>query len=164
MSKFALALLHPAYDWKDRATTRFYKAEYLGRSNGKTFLWELFPLPAASKKTNPCREEYRTRDDYDRQVLPARIRWISDAIKRHKPRYIIIYGASRKYRDLISEVGALLVKKVGRGELYRYKTTKILLFSFFSRGLSLNQVGRVLRLLKDDRIRDHLKGWILLSA
>lgn len=154
MSKFAVALLHPAYDWKDRERTRSYKLERLGRSKGDTFLSELFPLPAVSRKTNPCPERYPTREDYDRQVSPARIRWLIDALKRYKPRYVIIYGAfnDAEYGRLITDLNAQLVKKTQLGELYLHanakNTTKILRFSFFTRGLSHNHVGRILHSLK----------------
>lgn len=154
MSKFALGLLHPAYDWKDTATTRFYKSEHLGRSNGETFLTELFPLPARSSKTTPYLEKYRKREDYERQVLPIRIQWLKSALKRYKPRYVIVYGASSKYRRLVIEnLGDHLVKEARCGKLYLYKTTKILLFSFFTRGLSHNQASTAIRLLNDDRDR-----------
>ena len=158
MSKFALALLHPAYNWKDTATTRFYKWTHLGRSNGEAFLAELFPLPGARRKTNPYPEKYQTRKDYERQVLPDRTQWLIDALKRHKPRYVIIYGASDEYRHFIKNLGAHLVQKARGGELYLYKTSKILMFSFFTYGLSHNQAGAALRLLKDDRDRVRNQG------
>ncbi len=153
MSKFALALLHPAYNWKDTATTRFYRSTHLGCSNGETFLAELFPLPGARRKTNPYPEKYQTRKEYERQVLPDRIHWLKGALMRYKPRYVIIYGVSNNYRHLIEDLGAHLVKKVQCGELYLYKTTKILLFSFFTYGLSHKKASAALRLLKDNRDR-----------
>lgn len=156
MSKFALALLHPAYDWKDRETIRFYKRNHLGRSNGETFLTELFPLPAENANDKPYPEKYRTRDEYEQQVSPARIRWLEDAIKRNKPRYVIIYGAQKKYEPLIKELRAQPVKKTRWAELFLYRnhkaTTQILLFSFFKKGISHNRLARVLRLFKGNRI------------
>jgi hypothetical protein len=172
MSKFTLALLHPAYNWKDRETTRFYKNEYLGRSNGETFLTELFPLPAKNGKGKPYPEKYYTRRDYERQVRPARIRWLTDAIKRNKPQYVIIYGAQKTYNPLITELGAQPLRKTRWAELCLYKnhktTTQILLFSFFRRGTSHKRVTRVLRLFTDHRspldgLRDHASKKDLIS-
>lgn len=155
MSKFALALLHPGYHWEDRETTRFYKTEHLGRSNGQTFLTELFPLPAKNRKENPYPERYRTRKDYELAVRPARIRWLADAIKRNRPRHVIIYGAQKKYDPLITELGAQPVKKTRWAKLFLYEnhkvTTQLLMFSFFNKGISHNRLARVLRLFKDDR-------------
>lgn len=94
MSKMARLLLENAPDWSDRDKAIDYLLRRLGTANGDTFLAELLPLPAVNLKDWPYPDLFPGgRKQYERNVLPLRLRLLRDFAEEHRPDFIVCYGS-----------------------------------------------------------------------
>ncbi len=87
-----------------------YQRDELGRSNSKTCLLELLPMPSPSKKKwlysawQNFVPQLATRAEYEKWFLPDRINKIKERIRRHQPAVVVFYGVGyRKHWQTISE-------------------------------------------------------------
>jgi len=149
MSKFARALLKGADDWRDKSKAREYRDQHLGRKGGQTFLMELFPFPARTCKDSPCPTRCRDRKEYENSILPKRRKLIVQMLVKHKPRYAIMYGKRKHYRQLFSESDAQESRKTDK-YIFNCKVgrTNVVLISFFQTGFGHNTANQVIRLLR----------------
>lgn len=99
------------YDGKKPTTERIrkYQVNKLGRSNGKTLLTELLPMP--KKKVTEWRYEtnslpFKNLKEYHSNIIDDRIERIRRIFKQHAPKIVICYGKTfwENYRNIFAEV------------------------------------------------------------
>lgn len=89
----SLANVNPTIDNLKR-----YQATELGRFESDTFLTELLPIPAPSRRAWEFASLFGERGDYEEKVRPERIKMLGRLISKHKPSLVICYGhADWKY-------------------------------------------------------------------
>jgi hypothetical protein len=79
----------------DTESIRQYQAESLGRYGGQTLLVELMPIPKHDIGTWGYEElipQFKSREDYYRQVKPRRLAYLQTLLREHRPRVVIGYG------------------------------------------------------------------------
>lgn len=118
MSKLARLLLEQASDWDDAAGAVDYLRHRLGTSGGQTFLLELLPLPAESLNHWPYPDLFPGgRRQYEREVLPLRLRLLRDFTTHYQPEYVLCYGT--RYWDYYEQLFPL-----ERRQLHRFPGEK----------------------------------------
>jgi len=91
MSRLVMAIQGNT-DWRDNAKAQEYQTTKLGRTDGKTFLTELMPLPCPNTGVWPYASICPSRAEYNAMVRPGRIMWLRSEIDSFKPSYVICYG------------------------------------------------------------------------
>jgi hypothetical protein len=79
----------------DTESIRQYQAESLGRYGGQTLLVELMPIPKHNIGAWGYEElipQFKSREDYYRQVKPRRLAYLQTLFREHRPRVVIGYG------------------------------------------------------------------------
>lgn len=105
MSKLTMAMQGTS-GWQDTVSAREYQAHKLGSADGDTFLTELMPLPCRSIGAWPYPMIYPTREDYNADIRPVRIKWLRSEVTASQPRFVICYGKGnwRHYEDIFTNV------------------------------------------------------------
>jgi hypothetical protein len=80
-----------------REDRNFYQANRLGRSRGDTLLMELLPYPHVRSTHWVYRNRYRTRDEYESNILPERLKLLRAELSSRQRDLVICYG-KRKWR------------------------------------------------------------------
>ena len=135
----------------------------LGRKEQRTFLTDLFPLPAPSIKDEDWPVEYRllypTRKTYENAVLVKRQETLRQLIKNHNPRYIFAYGRAcqQHYKSLVPastwdeiRVEGNPLKKRSIFEVSMWDKTTMVITPFFGSrsGLRTADIQQVIEHLK----------------
>lgn len=76
-----------------------YKEQFLGRTDGDTFLADLFPLPKPKRVDWPYVSPYADRDAYERALLPRRLALIRDLWSQNAPEFVFCYGKGHDGKD-----------------------------------------------------------------
>jgi len=131
MSKLVLRLTGSA-DWNDVGAVQ-YQADRLGRLDGDTFLTEVLPLPARNVHDwpSPYVARFSTRDDYEKEVLPARLSRLRRLFEKHRPECVFCYGKSywKHYREVFA-AAIFEPAASGRIEIARFAGSTIVLTPF----------------------------------
>jgi hypothetical protein len=113
---------------------REYQANQLGRSNGKTLLCELMPIPKPNLGDWDYYEllpQFSSRDEYYKDIMPKRIEYLRSVIFKNKPKFVICYG--KKYWEEFKEVfNNIPFSKIDRFEITKNVSTYVLLTDHFS--------------------------------
>lgn len=92
-----------------RDAIREYQSRELGRSGGETLLLELMPIPKPTLNSWPYTDllpQFKSREEYYRQIMPQRIELLRRLIRQHPPRILVAYGKRywNEFRQLFTNV------------------------------------------------------------
>jgi hypothetical protein len=160
MAKFVSGLKnsHTGDDsWpSDRTATRDYVRDYLGRSQGDTFLLDFLPLPKASANSWPSLYQdwfgFHDIEEYRQTILSARTALLRKAIESYRPKYLFAYGNYSKnryplYTKVVSGVDWQVVPlpstRIHVGTLFGlFGSTRVIFAPFFGNGQLRNDEAR----------------------
>ena len=93
--------------WQDPEMAKAYRNGRLGRVEGETFLTEVFPIPCKSRSQWPEGLPYALKSDYEREILPRRIKRLRELYERSRPKLVVCYGKSfwRHYESIFGGDG-----------------------------------------------------------
>ncbi len=95
-AKLARAIIRRADDWLDTDIAHAYVVESLGRSDGETFLGELFPLPAVGLEHWPYESRWADREAYRQALWVERRKLWREHVAQSKARVVICYGTDAR--------------------------------------------------------------------
>ena len=145
MSQIVLNLSGQA-SWFDRKIRRAYQTQKLGRHGGETFLAELLPIPKRHVANWPHWMPFASREEYEKQLLPRRIKMLRETFRRSSPAYVFCYGKGywHHYKGIFPEA-AFTPSLKGTVEITRLGRTTIVLTPFFHYRTGIDPITTVIR-------------------
>lgn len=127
---------------------RTYQAEMLGRTNGRTLLTELMPIPKPTVGTWDYKElfPYKSRQDYYDVVKPRRLKELRKCLATHQPKLVVGYG--KKYWPDYRSLFSTPFTDEGQFQIAKSPATLVLLTDHFTYKSMNNGYDKIVKLIK----------------